>query len=428
MVIKSEKEEKTPEEFEGFVETQLQSEEALRKAHKNIIDVLDYYMDLDKETKNIVALWIVGTYFHKNYASYPYLFVNAMRGSGKTRLLRIITCLSKDGAYTTSLTESVMFRTKGTLGLDEFENLGSKEKTSLRELLNASYKKGVKVMRMRKAKTAEGEEQVVESFDLFRPVVMANIWGMEEVLGDRCITISLEKSDDGSKTKLIENFEDLEIINYTKNLLNYVCWCSLCSVVSPRNMYNSWNVFVKNTTPHTLTTHITLTTLTTLDKNESDEDFNYLPIFEKINETGIDGRNLELFMPLFLISSNMSDTLLDETIEYSKKFVKDKRLDELTESRDVSLYSLIAKETEGKFRDIKELTDIFKIIMGEEMSDWLNTRWMGRALKRLNLIQEKRRMGKGVQVVLNVQKAKKKEMMFRPTQDENKEEKEGEEA
>ena len=42
---------------------------------------------------------------------------------------------------------------------------------------------------MKKKKTIEGEQQVVEEFEPYRPIIMANIWGMDEVLGERCIQL-----------------------------------------------------------------------------------------------------------------------------------------------------------------------------------------------------------------------------------------------
>jgi len=121
------------------------SEEELRKELKpilnNIIKILKKYMDLKPENYLLIGVWILGTHFHQNFRSYPYLFFNAMKGSGKSRLLNLVTILSKDGMVLNSLTEAVLFRTKGTLGIDEFESIGKKGNESLRELLNSAYKK-----------------------------------------------------------------------------------------------------------------------------------------------------------------------------------------------------------------------------------------------------------------------------------------------
>ena len=91
--------------------------------------------------------------------------------------------------------------------------------------------------------------------------------------------------------------------------------------------------------------------------------------------------------------------------------------DEVVESRDVALIEWVSlQEYEmGMFRNIKEITNQFKLYLGEEsMEDvWLNSKWVGRALKRLNLILEKRRMGNGRQIILNTLKAKEKLKHFK---------------
>jgi hypothetical protein len=123
--------------------------EKWKEIYLNIIDMLKKYLDLKKEYYPLIAIWIIGTYFHREFYTYPYLFFNAMKGSGKTRLLKLIKVLSKDGDLIASLTEAVLFRTKGTLCIDEFEKITRSGSENLRELLNSAYKKGTKVKRLK---------------------------------------------------------------------------------------------------------------------------------------------------------------------------------------------------------------------------------------------------------------------------------------
>ena len=51
--------------------------EGLGRYHKKIILVLKKWVDMPNEYLNIVSLWIIGTYFHKQFSAYPYLFFNA---------------------------------------------------------------------------------------------------------------------------------------------------------------------------------------------------------------------------------------------------------------------------------------------------------------------------------------------------------------
>ena len=61
-----------------------------------IIDVLKKYCDLREDYYKLVALWIIGTYFHDSFPTYPYLYFNAMRGSGKSRIMQLISKISKN--------------------------------------------------------------------------------------------------------------------------------------------------------------------------------------------------------------------------------------------------------------------------------------------------------------------------------------------
>lgn len=237
----------------------------IAECYDKIIELEKTYMDMPEEHYHVIATWIIGTYFHESFPAYPYLFFNAMRGSGKTRTLKFISSLGSkgDGSVQNNLTEAVIFRIpRGTTTcIDEVEQIGSKEKQTLRELLNSAYKKGMKVKRMKKVKTQKGEQQVVESFEPYYPISMANIWGMDEVLGDRSITLILEKSDNDIITSMYEDFDSDEFKQIKRTL-------EIFSVVSDvdvaKKTYREWNNWLRSIYTTTLTTLPTLTTLTTL--------------------------------------------------------------------------------------------------------------------------------------------------------------------
>ena len=50
--------------------------------------------------------------------------------------------------------------------------------------------------------------------------------------------------------------------------------------------------------------------------------------------------------------------------------------------------------------------------MGGTATEWVTNEWLGRAIKRLRLDVKKSRHSKGVQVILDVEKAKEKVAMF----------------
>jgi len=369
------------------------NKEDWREFYFGTIDILKKYCDLKEEYYPIISLWIIGTHFHEQFYTYPYLFINAMKGSGKTRLLKLIKVLSKDGDMLNSLTEAVLFRTKGTLCIDEFEGVSRAGRENLRELLNSAYKKGTKVKRLKRKRTQEGEEQVIEEFNVYRPICIANIWGMESVLGDRCIPLILEKSVVSRITKLVEVFEQDSI--YTRLSEISKGKCSLCSVVMSENIYTEWNNYI--------TTNYTTTPTNNYIK---------LHLFKKMDESGIDGRHLELALPLLIIADFLGEEILENAIKIMLEIIKTKKEDEFIENTDVSVIDFVSQYTTEGFVGIKELTHDFKafIQIGDE---WLNDRWVGRALKRLNLIKKKKRLSSGIYVVLDITKAQEKIKIFR---------------
>lgn len=364
----------------------------LYESYMNIVDLLRKYCDLNEEDYPIVATWIIGTYFHKDFHSYPYLFLNAMKGSGKTRTLKLITDLSNDGEILLQPTEAVLFRTTGTLGIDEAEGIARKGMENLRELLNGCYKRGTKVKRMKQKKNSEGStEQVVEEFSIYRPLALANINGMEDVLGDRCINIVLERSSKCGIVKLSEIWNSEEIFKKTKELLNQ---CSLCNVVVAEKVYKDWNDYIY--THYILHTNYTNNT-------------KYTSLFDSLDKMDLNGREVELCMPLLLLAWHISDVVYVALHDSIKNYMRDRKQDQFNESKDIMLIDMVSQEPEEGFQQVNSLVNKFLQFTQDSNEDKeINPKWMGRALKRLNLIFEKKRLAGGVYVKLNYEKAKEK--------------------
>ena len=95
------------------------------------------------------------------------------------------------------------------------------------------------------------------------------------------------------------------------------------------------------------------------------------------------------------------------------EITSEKKEEQQIESLDVMVFDFISKKNSGglEYHSIKQLTNEFRQF-SDEIGEWLNSKWFGRALKRLNLIISKRRKGYGVEVILNINKAKEKLNMF----------------
>lgn len=412
----------------------MQTEEAkelakklLPEIYRRIIIVLDTYMDTTKENKELIAIWIIGTYMHKQLPSFPRLFINAMKGSGKSRLLQILKALCWNATVQANLSEAVLFRSasKQTMLFDESESISNKEKGALRELLNAGYKRGTEVTRMKKMISRQGEDQIKEVFDLYGPVAIANINGVEDVLGDRCISIVLEKSKDPSKTMLLEDFDQNHIIKDLKFALNTVLVYK-CSVGMSPESISHFNIY----TLYTLTTLTTLTAQTTLYNLkplllEDKQDFiiteEEAEFFKEIVDLKIDGRSFELFFPLLNVAKNISPEVFADIKLITKNHVLEKSIEDQLENTDWSLIDFVARQPQTlNFIPVNELIMKFRDFYSQDDTTWLNSMWMGKALKRLGLTIDKRRLGKGVEYRLNVAKAMERLRMFKMINEEKK--------
>lgn len=366
--------------------------------YSRIKSILKKYMDMSDYAYHVVTLWIIGTYCYEKFNTFPLLFINAVRGSGKTRLLKLIESMAWNGKIQANLSESVVFRSKKkhTMLIDEFEQVGSKESNTLRELINASYKRGARVERMKEVKKDGKKDYEVEGFDLYSPLAMANIWGMDDTVKDRCIVIQLDKSDNQIVSRLMEDFNsEPEISSIKCSLLKYSKRLHVSvandDVDDKKSVVCLWNEYIYTNTLYTLPTLPTLATL-----------------FPKIKESGIYGRDLELFFPLFIISNIFGTDLLEDTINYAKVKVNEKNLSEFTENPDVILLDFLWKNYKDQPLEYIYLSDIkgqFQIIANLKE---LDTRTLSKSLERLNIILDKKRDYKGVKVMIDMAKVNNK--------------------
>ena len=93
-------------------------------------------------------------------------------------------------------------------------------------------------------RTEKGDEQVIENFEIFRPIILANIWGMDNVLEDRTLPLFLEKTTSNRVSNLLEIWDFNPEIKEIKEILsqNVV----LCSVVTLQKVYVDWNEYLLN--------------------------------------------------------------------------------------------------------------------------------------------------------------------------------------
>lgn len=170
-----------------------------------IKEVLSKFVDFrDEADSDVITLWLMGTYCFSIFDAFPYLYFVGVKRSGKTKTLLLIEKLAFNAILSSNISPAVLFRIvearRPTLALDEGEQLSDKtRKQELRELLNSGYKRGAPAYRT--TKNSKGNF-CIEAFEVYSPKAIANIAGLNDVLEDRSITITMVRTKDPSKGNL----------------------------------------------------------------------------------------------------------------------------------------------------------------------------------------------------------------------------------
>lgn len=414
------------------------TQELRQKAYNRLHSILSKYMDATPRDLAVFSCWLISVLNHNKFPTFPYLYLNAMKGSGKSRFLKLAAHLV-DGKHTMSLTPAVLFRTKGPLMIDEAESLSSKEKADLRELLNAAYKKGMKVMRAKKIERTG--ETVIDEHDSYRAVCLANINGVDDVLEDRCIKRTLEKSFNKEITRRIELFdldpdiqawfyervvfldsveEDQKVSRGSRGSGDERGLEIIEDVVGKLVEYYNGVTYVVPTTATTATAPTIVLSpqvLQALPETDlfSDNEKTAAKIYNRINNTEIQGRELELWLPLLVSAALVSDDLLEEIVQAALEQLVDRTSTNANENRDVVLIgflsSMLVDEQEGAWLPLSTIVNKYKTQCPDD-EKWFTPQWVAKALERNKLVQDKRRLNGARQIILNFQKVAEKAKQF----------------
>jgi hypothetical protein len=375
------------------------SEQPLAGLFEQVNSILKDYIDMSDSERHKIALWIIGASMKDAFTTFPILYINAPMASGKSRLLKLLKALIPKSVLTMNLTEAVLFRIPtaenlNALLIDEAEGITSKEKGNLKELLNACYKKGSEVIRMKKNQKTDQYE--TEHFEIFVPVAIANITGLEGVVESRSICIILERSNNQCMIKKPEMFEfDNRFKTVKSSLFSVGSECRF----NVSNTYNS----VSEALLMNLNIHYTYTTQSYTT---------YTDLLDGLEKTPIGGRDMEIWMPLLTIASKVSLEVLQETFHIAEEDALSRKESTAVEDRDTTflLYLFTNYITDSNREDYHKISDIrsdFRELEGIGKSDyWPSGEWIGRCLKRLKVIKHKRRMAKGIEVLFDYEKIK----------------------
>ncbi len=313
-----------------------------------IKEVYEDYLDvMDKRTYTFLSLWTIGTYLHPLFSSFPYIYVGGIKSSGKTKTLFLTKQMAWNGIMSASCSSSSVFRIihlyKPTLFIDESEPLSSsRNMPDLTYILNSGYKKGAHALRVEQKSSTKQFE--TKEFDLYSPKMLANIKGLDNVLSSRTIQIIMRRtSKKQGEREINENNPIFKEIR--DNIFLFVAknWHKI------KEIYDNFK-----------------------------------------NETGLSNRDYELWKPIFSIAKFISDDVFKEMVEYARDLTKARHEEEETDNADNILVSVILSYIRIGRTELtsKEIIEAMKLNM--EDSDWINSRWVGVALKRLGFPMDKK--------------------------------------
>jgi len=169
-----------------------------------VLDVLlDKFMDFEDENYKFLSIvWVLGTYVHQLFTHYPYLWINAPKSSGKTKLTKILTWSSYQGILTGGQSPSSIYyavdKLHATIGVDEAEKLSNSERSiEINNILLAGFEKNLPIMRV--PRKTDGTNDLRE-FKVYSPKIITNITGISnDALESRMIPLRLIRSNNPEK-------------------------------------------------------------------------------------------------------------------------------------------------------------------------------------------------------------------------------------
>lgn len=200
-----------------------------------------FYFSNNPDIYKVLALWTFGTYFYMLFGKYPYLYLNGQKGSGKTQLGRALSMISFNARAIIDTSEAALFRMAslegGTIMLDEQETISSRTKgaESFGPILKGGYTSGMAVARH------NNEKQVTETFDVYCPKIICNIFGLDDIIADRCLEINSYQIKISKNTQLEDLFIYENDPTFAKEISSKCCLCALARFQELNKIYRDDN-------------------------------------------------------------------------------------------------------------------------------------------------------------------------------------------
>jgi hypothetical protein len=166
--------------------------------YNEVFKTLTRYVEFCRpEDAAVLTIYVMLSYIAHALDSVPYVKLEGVKGSGKTKTCSILSRLCFNAVFTSSLTPAAVTRcvdgTRGVLIADEMEGLSSNGQFS--QLLNSGYRRGALTIRA-------GAKGTLNVFSSFGCKILASIEPLNPVLASRTLLITLSPAADQTKARL----------------------------------------------------------------------------------------------------------------------------------------------------------------------------------------------------------------------------------
>jgi hypothetical protein len=158
--------------------------------------VASYLYVTDTTSIDMIALYILLSWIYDKFTVVPYLRALGSYGTGKSRLLQVVSALghrsiNAGGATTAAPIFRIMDRFHGMLIVDEADFHGTDIENEVTKVLTTGYMKGFPVLRAERDK--DDKAFSVTGYDCYGPKVLSTRKKFyDEALESRCLTIEMQ--------------------------------------------------------------------------------------------------------------------------------------------------------------------------------------------------------------------------------------------
>jgi DNA primase len=339
-----------------------------------IHDLFKTYVDFRSDIESrLLTLWTIGTYFYTMFPAYPYLALNGPKNSGKSTVMRVLQPLAFNMITTSDPTGPSMFRlihqTSCTVGIDEAERYHNPKDPGMqqiRQLLNSGYKQGMPAIRV------TGDDLKPQAFDVYSPKILAAIMGLEDILASRCIAIPMRRT-----TRKMPSFPP----DFDGALLRHQLY--ILALTHFQAVYRNY--------------------------------------FERPELHKLHNRSGELWSPLVALAAFFEEQggiigLLDavsDAANWDEQISEGKSLSEREEAV-LQALDLMTQGTEGDiWVRASALREQVAKLLGQSVEQMGHTQWIAHILKRLHLLDERKRKRDTDGMVYAIESSEVRDMMRR---------------